>query len=77
MTEEVRCPTCGARVEVVTNGEGDSSYRSIADEELQAKLEAVSDARLIAQRWLRSSDRDVRMMGADLLQVLADEEGEA
>ena len=48
--------------------------RRVVDEALRVALERIAEARLLAELWRRSSDERIRIMGADLLQVL---DGEA
>jgi hypothetical protein len=47
--------------------------RRIVDDALRQALDHITEARLLAEQWLRSPYPDVRIHGADLLQVLGDD----
>lgn len=39
-------------------------------EAARQSIEALREVRLLAEQWKRSGDRDTRIMGADLVQIL-------
>ena len=71
-TVAVRCAECDAQVACVPFAAFAELLRAADGEALYAdELEdRIDQARLLGAKWLRSSEHDVRMMGADLLQVL-------